>query len=1268
MSNQKWTDEQLEAIQARNCNLLVAAAAGSGKTAVLVERIIRRITDTEHPVDIDKLLVVTFTKAAAAEMRERINLAITAALEKNPESEHLNRQLVLLNRASITTLHSFCLEVLRQFFYRIKLDPGFRVADDGEAALLKLDVLEKLFEDFYAAENREFLALVDAYGGEKDDSYLQDMVLRLWEFSRSTPFPETWLCSLMELYQCSGASLEKTEWGKLILDWINIQLEGCMEKIMQAIQTAESPGGPEPYTETLKQDLLLVDDLMAAAQSWDDLYFSFATLEFGKLKAIRDKELDEEKQNRVKNLREEVKKILKAIRTEYFTRSPEDYLADLGQVAAHVITLAGLVIEFNERYAGAKGERSLVDFSDLEQYCLQILLDEGSEADYLIPSAAAWELKGQFTEIYIDEFQDINGVQETILKLLSGEWEGSFNRFMVGDVKQSIYGFRLADPQLFRSKYQSYGADQYALERKIDLRRNFRSSAEVIDGVNYIFRQVMNTRTGQYDYDTEAELVCGTAYPSDDTHLTVRGPVELHLIEKAGQDLKGEIQSNPEGAADAEDEAQDELSDALNDLDYLQKEARIIVSRIKDLMAGQEGGKAYAVYDKQCGGLRPVRYRDIVILLRTTRNAANTFIEEFRKAGIPAFAELGTGYFDAIEIETLLSLLKIIDNPHQDIPLAAVLRSPIVGLNAQELAETRLRKNDGDFYEAVRESAEAGETAGDLKLRSFLANLEIWRTLSRQGSLAELIWRLFNETGYYTYVGAMPGGAQRQANLRAFYDRARQYEKSTFRGLFRFLRFIERFREEGNDLGTTGALGEKEDVVRVISIHKSKGLEFPIVFIAGMGRQFNRMDLREKAVFHKQLGLGLPVVDTEQSLTYPTIVQKGVKLRLQMDMLAEEMRVLYVAMTRAKEKLVLVGSARNLAREAQKWGQTFEQKGWALPDYLLMSAKSYLDWVGPAVIRHREGRMLSELAGMERLDGGFPWADGSGWKIIQYDAAEPVFAAEETEWQGSESLLEKVRELEPVAVEVPAYGEVINRNLTWQYPHEALAGKSAKASVTELKRRFAGEPDGEEAGGLTAEDLYTKNTPEGVSKIVYRRPAFVTAKTGLSAAERGSAMHLAMQHLDFANITSPEDIIMQLEDMAVKELLTFSQFEAIDIPNIWTFVKSPLGERIKNASAIRREVPFIIGAPASRFYTELADADEEKVMIQGIIDCLVEEADGFLLIDYKSDDVWGESLEEMAKQYQSQLDAYAWAVETILQQKVKEKYLYFFKAGSAVRC
>lgn len=1258
-----WTDEQLSAVYARDCNLLVSAAAGAGKTAVLVERIIQKILDQNNPTDIDRLLVVTFTKAAAAEMRDRISSAIARELNDNPASRHLNRQLALLNRASITTLHSFCLEVLRQYFYRIDLDPAFRVADDTEVGLMRLEALDEVFESCYEAGDSDFLTLVDSYGGDRNDLFLQEMVLKLYEFASSNPWPAQWLAGLAGSYRdAGGIPLGEHPWGKSLLDWMELQLQGCLTKLEGAIRLTNSPGGPAVYLENLRDDNILLNDLLNAVHhSWENAYLAFSVCKFIQLKRCADKTVDDNLKSAVKQTRDEVKKTVMGLKTSFFFREPGELAADLHKVAPIVETLTRLVNDFTEKYLTAKQAKGLVDFADLEHHCLKILLDNASSPDRLVPSPAALEIRERFDEILVDEYQDINAVQEAILHLVSRDTPNTPNRFMVGDVKQSIYRFRLADPTLFMEKYRHYPREQAGPNLGIDLTMNFRSRPEVIDAVNYVFRQLMTPRVGEITYDNKAELVSGARYAVPTELIqTAAGPVEVYLLEKspAGEIDKDSDEEMDDGDGISNSDTFEDNHEDLQEPDSIQREARLVAGRISKMVSGAGDNKQpeFFVHDKN-NGYRPVQFRDIVILLRATRNTANTFIEEFKQAGIPAYADLSSGYFEATEVETVLSLLRVIDNPRQDIPLAALLRSPIVGLNAADLAAVRLRDRSADFYEAVKLSAQAGETPADLKLSMLLANLEKWRTVARRGSLAELIWQLYNETGYYVYVGGMPGGSQRQANLRALYDRARQYEATNFRGLFRFLRFIEKFQETGFDLGAARAIGENEDVVRIISIHKSKGLEFPVVFVAGMGKQFNTMDLKQKAVLHKELGLGLPVVDLNLGLTYPTIAHSAIGKRMHMELLAEEMRILYVALTRAREKLILVGSVRDLAKSAGRWCENVSCPAWELPDTILAGAKTYLDWIGPAIARHPGGQELRHLAGCETIPSAVTQNDPSSWIVSIAPDTEKDLAAPGVPVNQSH-LLEYVGRGEPVPAE-DNYFELLDLRLNWQYSWEGIVGKPAKATVTELKRRFAVEESGES-------DTTTVNTVYRPLKSV--RPNFLRQDTGLSAAERGSVMHLFMQHLDFKLDLTRDILEHKITQMVHSELLTLEQADSVDIEAVMAFLASPLAKRITKAVQVRKELPFTMALPAGQVFSDVSGDFAEGVIVQGVLDCLVDEGDGFVLIDYKTDAVNEGNIQQAAARYSGQLNLYTRAVETILQKPVKEKYLYFFSLGREIQC
>lgn len=1236
MSKGLWTAEQWEAVTARGSNILVAAAAGAGKTAVLVERIIQRITQAEEPVDIDRLLVVTFTNAAAAEMRERIARALARALNENPRSRHLQRQLTLINRAPITTLHSFCLELIRQHFYRLDLDPGFRIADDTEAALLRLEVLEDLFESYYEESHPDFLALVECYGGERDDGSLQDLVLRLDDFSRSQPWPQDWLQKVAKAFRLpSGTALEDLPWCEELKNTISLKLSQGEKCLLRALDLCRQPGGPANYEATLRDDLATFSQLQAACSlSWEEMSEAFQGVQFSRLKRC-DKDVDEQLKQEVAGLRDQAKKLVTQLKNTYFQRTVQEYLDDFQRLAPLMDFLVRLVSHFQEAYWQAKLKRGLVDFNDLEHLALKLLLAEEATPEKPLPSPLALELQERFVEVLVDEYQDINGVQETILRLISRQGSSAPNLFMVGDVKQSIYRFRLAEPGLFLEKYGAYEKDAL-LGRRIDLARNFRSRRQVVEGINFIFRQIMTPQLGEMAYDAKAELVYGAPYPEEEGANSVAGPIELHLIDR-------KTPEPPEPWPEEEEEGAE-----TEELDGIQLEARVVGRCIKKLL-GLERGEPYQVYDVKAQSYRPVTYRDIVVLLRATQNSAAIFMEEFRQLGIPAYAELGSGYLAAPEVEIMLSLLKIIDNPRQDIPLAAVLRSPLCGvgqgLTAEQLGQIRLSSPQGDFYQAVQQKAQEDDELGR-QLAHFLAKLEEWRTLARRGTLADLIWTIYRETGYYDYVGALPGGIQRQANLRALHDRARQYEKTTYRGLFRFLRFIERLQDSGSDLGTARALGENEDVVRIMSIHKSKGLEFPVVFVAGLGKKFNFTDLNRELLLHKELGLGPNVVDPQSRLSYPSLPKLAISHRLRWEMLAEELRILYVAMTRAREKLFLVGALRDLEKAVGRWcRQGAEEKEASLSAASLASAQCCLDWLVPALSRHRSGgKTLRERAGSE----GLTWEDPSSWEVVFWEKQELQEATKAAPSQ--QEVWQKVRDLEPVEVEGPVPD--VSPRLSWVYPHRVLTRIAAKLAVTEVKGRF----DPERESSLP---------PSSPPLAVVERPKFMQQKASLTGAERGSALHLFMQHLDLQRQHTREELEGLLDRLEAQEILTPQQREVIKLEQVLEFLESPLGRRLRQARVIYKELPFSLMLPAQEVYPELEET-EEQVLVQGVIDCLAEEDQGLVILDYKTDWVTEEQVDKIVATYRGQLNLYARAVEKILRRPVREKYLFLLSLGRAV--
>lgn len=1268
----RWTNEQWEAITSRGQNILVAAAAGSGKTSVLVERIIRRISDPVEAVHVDQLLVVTFTNAAAAEMRHRIGDALRKALEDDPASPHLRRQLALLQRASITTLHSFCLQLLQQYSYAVNLDPDFRVADEMEAELLKQDVLESKLEEWY--EQEAFLELAEAVVEGQDDGALEKLLLDLHRFSMSHPDPDRWLLQAAAMFEVAGdVSLDDLPWVKPILASIHLKLLRCAGQLKQMADLAWASDGLTAYGEMLAREAEAIRLAAAACEEgWDMAKAKLQAVEFARLPAA--KEADGEAKKRIQDMRNKVKKELSDLLRIYFSAETERYLEDLRRMAPLMKTLASVVLEFQEAFQLAKRERSLVDFNDLEHMALAILTERDSEGRR-VPSLVARQLQEQFREVLVDEYQDINRVQETILQVVSTSpgagREG--NRFMVGDVKQSIYRFRLAEPGLFMEKYSSYPREGDPLiGKRIDLAANFRSRQEVVRAVNFLFRQIMTRGVGEIGYDPSAELIFRAEYYPDVESDAL--DVEVHLIEQDGPEQE-EAGAWNEGENSMEEGAEDAtaVSGEGEEVSVAQLEARLIANRIRQWMEPGEGGKRLLVYDTKEKALRPVEYRDIVILLRATANWAQPMMEELRAAGIPVHAEQGEGYFSTTEIELMLSLLRVIDNPLQDIPLAAVLRSPLVGLDENNLASIRLHVPQGSFHEAffrfLREGNE--ETYPWLRrIRAFWERVEKWRVISRQRSLTELLTVIYRETGYAEFVACLENGAQRQANLQALYDRARQYESTSYRGLFRFLRFVDRLQQRGSDLSEARTVSESENVVRIMTIHKSKGLEFPVVFVAGLGKRFNLMDLNGSFLLHRELGFGPRVSRTDLRAKYPSLALWGIREQLRREMLAEEMRVLYVALTRAREKLILVGTGKEWNKRTAGWCQQMTD-GDSLSDEDLMQARGMVDWLGMALVRHPDAAPLRERAWDQGYEFHKRIPDDSRWTFTFHAAGE--LRAEAEGQEPDKHMLYMMVALEEMAEAErdPYWEREIEERLRWRYPHETATATAAKWSVSELKQRFREEDEYGAGASLIFErqqstDAEQPSLPKTVS--LSHKPRFLSEGKGarsFTKAEIGTIMHNVMQHLDLENADKPDGVQAQLERLVALRHLTSDQASQVNVRHIVCFVQSPLGQRVRNAVRVYREVPFTMAMSTTEILSDPSQAGEEQVIVQGVIDCMIEEEDGgIVLIDYKTDAIRGEVNElvmrELTDRYREQVRLYREAVQRIWRKPVKESYLYFF--------
>ena len=1274
-----WTTEQQQVIDLRNRNILVSAAAGSGKTAVLVERIVKIITDKNHPVDIDHLLIVTFTNAAAAEMRERIGNAIEKALDEQPGNEHLLRQLTLIHNAQITTIDSFCLYVVRNHFHEIDLEPNFRIGDEGELKLLREDVLGKVLEQNYEEPSEAFSDFVEGYASGRTDAALNEMILQLYEFSRSYPWPEKWLDSFVGIYRIENREeLDRAEWLAPLTQNIRFVLKDCEQLLKQALAVTQQDDGPDMYEKAVRSDLEKYEGL-SKLTSFCELSVALSDIKYDRLASSRGFEGDPDKLELVKSLREQAKDVVKKLCKQYFFCSPEMMIEQLERTEPMLEEVVRLTKQFADEFAAAKRRKNLVDFHDVEHFALQILVDEETEK----VKKTAEEFRDTFEEIMIDEYQDSNEVQETLLRSISREERGENNIFMVGDVKQSIYRFRLARPELFMKKYDSYSLEESTTQR-IDLHKNFRSREEVLTCTNDIFYKIMARSLGNVEYDAEAALYPGASYPAM--------PVQKnHAGEKAAEDEK--VSGKQINGFTPEILLADSNDELLEDIDFSDKktlEAKMVAEKIRHLM------KTQPVTDKATGELRMARYSDIVILLRSLSGWADSLVEVLNGNGIPAHTVSSTGYFSTVEVQTVLSMLRLLDNPRQDIPMAAVLRSPMAGLTDEELAVLRLEDGSVPFHEAVLELAEGlyeedgqkeisdseadrkqGRNADEKtenhieitahrKLLKFYKKYKQLRQLVPDTPIHELIEIILRETRYGHYVAAMPAGNRRTANLNMLLEKATAYEKTSYKGLFHFVRYIDELQKYDVDFGEADMVGENEDVVRIMSIHKSKGLEFPIVIVSGMGKNFNKQDTRSKMVLHPELGIGLDYMDGKKRIKSPTIAKKAIAKQIDLENLGEELRVLYVALTRAKEKLILTGTLKDAPEKLEFFRQqaalyAHSSDTTAIPYLTRESAAGYLDWILPAVLSY-----------------------GDKYPVRIVEAAELVLDEVENQLEQNENLTERIGEIK--AADPQLVGQLKQR-FSQRYPYQVDVLRKNKYSVSELKHRAMREKfeaEQEETIPAFLEEPVTPTIP-----LFIQRQGSVEQETPNRGALRGTAVHRVMECYDFA---SEKSVHEQMEAMEKEEKITADMRALVKEQIVADFVSSETGRRMALAQcggALYREKPFVMGFTEEELENygfgvgsntdsceniyEKTDSDQEKeeqqkvrheedlTLIQGIIDVFWIEKDGIVLLDYKTDRV--QQTKELIDRYETQLKLYADALERVFaarKLKVKEILIYSF--------
>ena len=1266
----KFTPEQQRVIELHNSNILVSAAAGSGKTAVLVERIIRMICDGEHPADIDRLLIVTFTNAAAAEMRERIAAGIIARLEADPGNEHIQKQSALLHNAQITTIDSFSLFLIRNHFNEIGLDPDFRVADEGEIKLLQQEVLAQLLEDAYAGQfvpeaPEQFHACVEYFCPGGRESVLEQHILNLSRYAGSFPWPAEWLEERKNDYAAGDMeALVHSDYGQYLTERVNRTVEGCLEKLREVKRLCELPDGPYMYGELTEAEIEQLERL-TSCKDLEEQAAKVPTVTFGRLPSKKDDSVDPAKRELAKAIRNSVKDTLSDLSESYF-KTPLELAVEQGKACREPLRmLLDLVLEFDRRLLAAKQERHLIDFSDMEHYALQILLKrekveesdgtgtDRTETKYrIVPSDVAMEYRQYFQEILIDEYQDSNLVQEYLLSAISGEEEGRYNRFMVGDMKQSIYKFRLARPELFLEKYDTY--QETGDLCRIDLAKNFRSRIQVVDAVNDVFSRIMSREIGGIAYDDKAALYPGAVYPAQEDPAYGSELLLIRKPEKGEREESGIGEQHAEGAG------------VLVDYDNVrQLEALAIAARIKQLKGSLQ------VMEKSTGELRPVRYSDMVILLRTTSGWDEEFKKILEQQGIPVYITSKTGYFGALEVQELLQFLRVLDNPRQDIPLFGVMQSVFGGFTQEEIAQIRSggeghSRKRMTLYEALKEVAQsgrtveegeeisAGESAGEeaelsQKADTFLQRIGHYRDLTPFTSIRDLLQRILDDYDYLNYVTALPAGSKRRANVEMLLTKASAFEKTSYFGLFHFIRYMEQLEKYDVDYGEADTLDENADVVRIMSIHKSKGLEFPVVFVSGLSKRFNMQDANQSLIVDMDLGVAVDYVDSVRRIKNKTLRRTVLSAKMKEDNLAEELRVLYVALTRAREKLILTAV---LDKADEKW-ELAQMTGQERLTYLdFCEAGSYMDFLLPILPQtgiavktlRTEDLAVEELREQLRM--------GDRREQLR------LIACGETTLTGDPE--ENERKL-----------MYLRERFAYQYPHPGLQKLYTKTTVSELKIAAMAEKD--EAAFHTFEE----------KEVVPYIPGFRREQEKVSGAVRGNAFHRTMELLDFTYLFTESGLFTgcpnnyeeyrrgldknrlqnRLEEFLQRETislrLTEEYAKAVSLPKILNFLEQELAYRMWRAQEqglLYREQPFVLGIDAKRLDPDLPEG--EKVLIQGIIDVFFIEDGEIVLLDYKTDVI--DSLEALWNRYNVQIQYYEEALTKLMQMPVKERILYSF--------
>lgn len=1218
MAEVKWTQEQQLAIKSKQNNILVAAAAGSGKTAVLVERIINKVINEK--IDIDKILVVTFTNAAASEMRERILEAIYKKIEQNPEDANLQKQIILLNKASICTIDSFCKDVIKNNFYEINASANFRVGDTAEIELLKQDTLEDLFEEKYIAQEPGFVKLINTYTGYQRDDKLKELILRIYNFIQSNPTPITWLEQKVEMFNeknLQNLDFANTKWGKILVKEVCDNVFDTILRLKKLESDLQKYDELQKYKNVISEDIMQLEGILKNSDNWDNIYNIFNPAGRFWTTWPTDRKITIQFKEDAKNIRDDCKKKIDEIKKKYFIFTSEQAKQDITQMYEIMDQIKNVIIEFTEKFANKKREKNIIDFNDMEHFALDILVKY--ENGMPIPTEVAKIYQKKFEEIAIDEYQDSNLVQETILNSIS---RGN-NIFMVGDVKQSIYQFRQARPKLFLEKYATYGFENEKNEKglKIQLFKNFRSRENILDITNIIFENIMSESLGSIKYDETEFLNLGAYYEPPEQGTNFAGIAELHIIDKKvgteekisardrlTNDTENELERQKE-EVNQEIENNDEETEDIADLAL---EAKFVANNIKQLINSE-----YMVFDKKSKKYRKIEYRDIVILLRATTIPAPIYEQELLLQEIPVFSDASSQFLDTYEIQVIMSLLKIIDNPMQDIPLVTVMRSCIGGFTDNELIEIRLFDAGVSFYETLMKCQP--ETKLRNKVDKFLKSIQKWQEQEKHMSLDEIIWQIYQDTGFYNYVSLMPNGALRQANLKMLFEKAKQYETASFKGLFNFINFIDKLHTGSGDLGSAKIIGEAENVVRIMSIHKSKGLEFPVVYLCNTGKKFNLQDLNENIILHQDLGFGPKYINEEMRIEYPTLAKEALKIQSKIESVSEEMRVLYVALTRAKEKMIITGiknDAEKSQLEKEKILQMYESVAKkTISDKILKTNISYLDWIEFVYLKDERLRKNMKMQIYKKEDIINKLCDNN----------------EKEQEDINTKILENIQQVNQEQM------QQIKNIFNWKYKHIKSAAIPTKTSVTQVKQM--------------------QNTENMQDTEICDAPKFMVNIEQITPAKKGTLMHMCFQKLDEKKEYTLEDIKEFVQNLVNKEIITQQEAKAINVNALFKYTKSELWNMLAKATKIYKETPFYININSNEIYN---DDSNEEILVQGVIDLyFINEQNEVILVDYKTDYV--ETEQPLIEKYKTQLEMYKTALEKGINAKVDKTYIYSVK-------